>query len=280
MIKKNKLSFAIGNAKLKGQVGILSLPAGWACPFAKLCHSKADKVSGKITDGKHTQFRCFATMPEALFKNVRNSRWHNWELLKAEKTVEGMASLIECSVPKSVSLVRLNASGDFFNQTYFDAWLLVAQRNPSLTIYGYTTALPFWIKRIKDIPSNLHLVASVGGTHDHLIEPHNLRHVKVVFTEDEANKMLLPIDHDDSLVWNYHGNFSVLLHGTQPKGSVAAKAWYQISKKGHGGYKSDYFSHYEKSKNKSLLVPAVSVKPYTASKRVINLFSSKSYAKI
>ena len=57
-----KLSFSKGNRKLnelatdlglkKSQVISFDLPAGHTCPMASECLSKADKITGKITDGQ------------------------------------------------------------------------------------------------------------------------------------------------------------------------------------------------------------------------------------
>ena len=245
------LYFATKNAKLVDTgmpIAILSLPAGFTCPGALTCLSMSDRIIGKITDGPKTVFRCYATSAECLFPNIRASRWNNFELLKKAKTIAGMAMLIECSLPPKTKICRLHQSGDFFSQVYFDAWLQVAKNNPDVIFYGYTKALPFWVKRLNSIPSNFHLVASLGGKYDSLICQYNLRSVLVVYTEQEAEKYNLPIDHDDTHVWNYKGNFAILLHGTQPKGSIAAKAWHQIKTKGRGGYKAEYFAHYKKTK--------------------------------
>lgn len=241
------LMFAKGNAKLGKSTVTFSLPAGFTCPAAHLCLSRADKLTGHITDGKHTQFRCYAASNEALFKNIRISRWNNFEALRG-KPLQDMVALLNTSIPhKGTKLVRFHSSGDFFNQDYFDAWLEVARLNPDLIFYGYTKALPFWIARKDVIPSNFHLVASRGGRYDNLIEPNKLRSVLVVFTEKEAKAKSLKIDHDDSLVWNYKGDFAILLHGTQPAGSEAGKAWQKIKTKGRGGYKASYFDHYKVS---------------------------------
>ena len=248
MIKK--LNFSIGNAKIARDTAILSLPAGHSCPFAKNCRSCSHRETGKIQDGQHTQFRCYAATSEALFSNVRKSRWENFEAVKEAKTTLQIAALIDRSILRQrnkTKLVRVHQSGDFFNQAYLDSWLLVARQNPDLIFYGYTKALPLWVKRLGEIPSNFKLVASRGGTHDHLIEEHGLRSVRIVLSEREAKrKWKLPIDHDDSHVWKYNGDFAIVIHGTQPAGSKAAKAWYKISKKGKGGYKSKYFDHYAK----------------------------------
>jgi len=263
-LKSTLLNFQHGNAKLKRDTAILSLPAGHTCPFAKDCRSSTDKATGQISDGPHTKFRCYATTAEAMFPNIRASRWANLELIKQAKTAIGIAALIEKSLAgkKKIKLVRFHQSGDFFSQTYFDAWLMVAQCHPELIFYGYTKALLFWVKRLHSIPANFKLVASRGGTHDYLIEMFALRSARVVYSEREAKrKWKLEIDHDDSHVWKYDKDFAIVIHGTQPAGTKASKAWQKIKVHGKGGYKSDYFSHYRKGqKKKTVTVPVVTVK--------------------
>jgi len=276
--KKHLLNFQHGNAKLNRDTAILSLPAGHTCPFAKTCRSSCNRVTGKITDGPHAEIRCYATGAECLFPLIRKSRWDNFELLKSAGTAIGMANLIEQSLAgkKKIKLVRFHQSGDFFNQAYFDAWFMVAQQHPELIFYGYTKALPFWAKRMHAVPANMKLVASRGGTHDYLIEMFGLRSVRVVFSEREARrKWKLEIDHDDCHVWKYDKDFAILIHGTQPAGSLAGKAWYKLCKvQKVGGYKSDYFKHYESNghggkQKKAVLVPAVTVTPKLNGMRAI-----------
>ena len=71
-MKSNLLKFGEPNAKLKKlakklrlKLKTFSLPSGWTCPGAKDCHSRADRDTGKIKDGKHTEFRCFQASAEA-----------------------------------------------------------------------------------------------------------------------------------------------------------------------------------------------------------------------
>ncbi len=91
--RRNKgLVFRKGNAKLRG-IHTFSLPAGWSCPFAQECRSKADPETGSITDGPSTEFRCFAASQEAFYPSVRNARWWNFNLLR-RKTREEMTALI------------------------------------------------------------------------------------------------------------------------------------------------------------------------------------------
>lgn len=237
-----RLKFANGNAKLGKHVATFSLPAGYSCPGALECLSKANKKTGKITDGKETVFRCFSATSEALFPNVRQSRWVNFDLLKKCKTVEAMRDLILASLPKKFTHVRIHVSGDFFNQMYFDAWIKVAQLLPEKTFYFYTKNIPVWLERIAlvgngHVPGtvkNIVPTASLGSRFDSLIREYNLRTAKVVYSAEEAERHNMEIDHDDFHAQNFGADFALLIHGIQPKGSKAQKA--KVALKGVGTY--------------------------------------------
>ena len=233
-----KVRFVCGNGKLPKTTAIFNLPAGHSCPFAKECLSKADRFTGKIIDGEHCRFRCFAASAEAQYKEARNLRWSNFNLVRGEAT-QKIADMICEALPKK-KLVRIHESGDFFNQAYFDAWLEVARRNPYIRFYAYTKAIPFWLARLDNLPSNIRLTASLGGTHDDLAEKHNLKTSYVAFSESEANIRGLEIDHDDSLAYGPNEkSFAHLIHGTQPAGSEASKARSLLRKTtGFVGYSS------------------------------------------
>ena len=64
-----KLKFAKGNAKLGKNTVIFNLPAGATCPGALLCLSRANRKTGKLTDGPKNQFRCYAASTENLKLN-------------------------------------------------------------------------------------------------------------------------------------------------------------------------------------------------------------------
>lgn len=238
------IKFTRGNAKLdklerrvKGQVWTFSVLSGHTCPYAKDCQSKAIPMGEKlgVIDGPHTQFRCFSASQEAFYRNLYNHRRDNMVIIEeAAKSIENAASLIIASIPAKAKVIRLHVGGDFKTQAYFDAWLLVAKSRPDIVFYAYTKSLPFWVKRLGEIPTNFVLTASYGGYKDELISQHNLRYAKVVYSEAEARKLKLPIDHDDSHAVKPTGNFALLIHGIQPKGSEAAKAKRKL--KGKGSY--------------------------------------------
>lgn len=234
--KQTLLKFGKGNAKLSKDIYTFSLPAGHSCPYAFECKASADRSTGKIKDGKYQVFRCFASSQEALYTNTRNARWHNYDLLKSLKTINKMSQLIEASIPAKANTIRVHVSGDFFSQVYFDAWMAVAKLFSGKNFYAYTKSIPYWIARKNKIPENFNLTSSKGGRSDVLIDLNNLKYAEVIFTEEQAKKLNLELDHDDSHAYDGKESFGLLIHGTQRKGSTAAVALSNLKKKGIKGY--------------------------------------------
>jgi hypothetical protein len=237
------LTFGEPNAKLKKMLKELSLklktftlPAGWTCPAAKDCLSKADRETGKIQDGPDTEFRCFAASAEATYPSLRNMVWRNLGLLK-DSLVDGVdacADLICASLPKKFDIMRVHVGGDYFNVKYLQAWIEVAKRNPDKIFYSYSKSLHFF-KQFA-LPENLVLTASRGGKYDDMIDLHGWKEALVVYSEQEAIDKGLEIDHDDTHAAFGKDNFALLIHGTQPAGSTASKALSLLRKQGKGGY--------------------------------------------
>ena len=244
------VKFSTANAKLKAlydvpelerwlennrKVYSFDLLSGWSCPMAKDCLSKVVQldVGRRIKDGPHTQFRCFSASQEATFPSAYNKRKANFDALKSLQTTYGMAKIISEAMPKNLGICRIHVAGDFFNDKYFWAWRLVAAWNPDRLFYAYTKSLQFWLDARDEIPDNFVLTASRGGRQDHLIDEHNLRESKVVFSEAEADALGYEIDHTDehaAIPEIRDESFALLIHGVQPKGSEAADAIKQLKK--------------------------------------------------
>ncbi len=211
----------------------ISLPAGYTCPFAKDCHARAvlqDDGTRKIVDGPDTVFRCFSASQEAQYKATYTARHRNLALLKAsEAPARLILDSLESKMPKRMhgpdgtGLVRPHISGDFYSLRYLNAWASVARMRPLWTVYAYTKALPL-VARMEDKPTNFRLIASMGGTHDRLAETLGMRTARVVYSEEDAHRLGLEIDKDDSLAAYGRDSFALLIHATQPKGSTAAAA--------------------------------------------------------
>lgn len=251
-----KLTFSKANAKtaklmtvaalqpfLSGgrKVYSLDLLSGVTCPGAKDCHSwaKVDPQTGKahIVDGPHNQFRCFSASTEVQYPAVRELRGRNTEAIKAAVKIgrSNVARLIMDCLPKKAGIIRYHVGGDFYSRTYLEGAVDAALTRPDVLFYFYTksldhlkavvsTELPTAVLSRGIILPNMRVTGSVGGKYDALLDTLGLRQAKVVFSEDAASEAGLQIDHDDSHAACEGGNFALLLHGTQPKGSEASKA--------------------------------------------------------
>lgn len=167
-----------------------NLPTGSTCPFALECKVSVNRETGKFNN-ESNQYRCYAANPER-FPAVREHRWKNFEGMKrGEKPI----------IPKEAKSIRIHASGDFFNQKYFDLWLEICRENPSIEFWAYTKSLDYWVNRINDIPSNLVLTASEGGRRDELISEYGLKHVKI-FSDSSLVPSDIPIDTNDDYARN------------------------------------------------------------------------------
>ena len=224
---EEKLTFGTSNVKLKGsKTATFSLPAGYSCPCAKKCLAWVDQTTKKLVDGEHSEFRCYAASQEAVYTNVWTSVYKNYSMLQHAKTTERMAAVIDMHLPsKYYKFIRVHADGDFFNQSYFLAWMEVARRNPDRIFYAYTKNISMWKKCEKLIPDNFAMTASLGGTQDHLIEEYGFRYAQVVYHPDEAEELGLEVDHDDSHARSLTGgSFGLLIHGQQKKSSKGSAA--------------------------------------------------------
>lgn len=111
------MKFVKNTKYYRGTVYEWNLPTGSTCPFAKECKVTVNRETGKFTN-QSNQYRCYAASPER-FPAVREHRWKNFEWVRAgNKPV----------LPKDCKAVRIHASGDFFNQAYFDLWLDVCRQ--------------------------------------------------------------------------------------------------------------------------------------------------------
>ena len=234
-VLKKWLGQKIGRSTAK--VYSFDLLSGVDCPFAMKCKSEAEVQEDgrrKIKDGPDTEFRCFSASQEVLFTTAYNARKRNHDAIHALETSDDIADALIAALPKDAGIIRIHVAGDMFSHKYFMAWIKVAERTPNVLFYAYTKSLVYWVRSRDSVPFNLVLTASYGGRNDELIAEHGLRSAKVVYSEAQAERMGLEIDHDDSHACDptrANQDFALLIHGVQPKGSLAADAL-KILKKG------------------------------------------------
>lgn len=212
--KLNELAKSL-NLKNK-EVVAFDLPAGHTCPMADKCKATAHRTTGKITDGKGMQYRCYASSLESAFSSVRNAHWQNFDAIKG-MSLDTMATLILNELPKDVKVVRIHSSGDFFSADYFGAWLQVAKNRPEIRFFGYTKVLDYVQA---DKPQNFKLVYSFGGKMDSWLT--NEPTAYVVPNAGVAKAKSLQVACPDEAPANdfFHvmagETFALLIHGTQP----------------------------------------------------------------
>jgi len=89
---------------------------------------------------------CYAGKLEKLFPTVKKNLLHNWELLKDadEETMVSLLSamidefVIDCNKKDAPKLFRIHWDGDFFNDTYTNAWKTVITNYPDIQFWVYT----------------------------------------------------------------------------------------------------------------------------------------------
>jgi len=140
--------------------------------------------------------------------------------------------MLAASLPADAGVVRYHVAGDFFKASYLQGAIALANVRPNVLFYTYTKSLPF-LEGL-DLPDNFRVTASLGGKHDHLIEGLGIRTARVVYSEQEAADLDLPIDHTDAHAASHGGSFALLLHGVQPAKTPAARALQAL--KGTGSY--------------------------------------------
>jgi hypothetical protein len=131
--KDRKVTNAVSpNGKTATIANTFGLPAGknFSCPGAtSVCESV-----------------CYAGKLEKLFPTVKKNLLHNWELLR-NADMETMLVLLDemivdfvndCNKKDAPKLFRIHWDGDFFNDTYTNAWKTVITNHPEIQFWVYT----------------------------------------------------------------------------------------------------------------------------------------------
>lgn len=206
--------------KLKQKVYSFDLLAGYSCPFADKCLSKAVEIdkSLRIKDGPNSWFRCYSASQEVLYSNVYRLRRSNFqEVRKLCHNPKVLAKKLSGAIPSDANCVRWHVSGDFFAKNYMRAAIRVAEMNPNIVFYGYTKAVKWWKELRQGVPPNFHITISIGGKQDNLIDRKMITS-RVINNIEEQKIWQLEIDEDDSHAYYNNNDFLLLVHGIQPAG--------------------------------------------------------------
>jgi hypothetical protein len=89
---------------------------------------------------------CYAGKLERVYKGVRDTLLHNWELLKdadRQTMITLLSEMIDefrkdCEKKDAPMLFRIHWDGDFFNDEYAYAWKAVIEKNTDIKFWVYT----------------------------------------------------------------------------------------------------------------------------------------------
>jgi hypothetical protein len=105
-----------------------------------------EKISRALVPLAYVKAVCYAGKLEKLFPTVKKNLLHNWELLR-NADMETMLVLLDemivdfindCNKKDAPKLFRIHWDGDFFNDTYTNAWKTVITNHPEIQFWVYT----------------------------------------------------------------------------------------------------------------------------------------------
>ena len=170
------LHWSFTNSKLaKDRIISFNLPAFRSASGQVVCHSAS--VCALL---------CYARQGRYIMPNVQQPREHNLEYLNTHTSAEFIHDAVNdlCRLHPSWRMVRMHDSGDFLSDAYFLAWCEIARQCRHLKFYAYTKRISMVTALRHLMPDNMHVIQSVGGLEDSLIDtayPH-----AVIFQNEDA----------------------------------------------------------------------------------------------
>jgi len=134
---------------------------------------------------------CYAGKLEKVYKGVRDTLLHNWNLLKdadhdtMENLLQDMINdfKADCDKRNAPKLFRIHWDGDFFSKEYTFAWKHVILNNPDVKFWVYTR-VPLAADMLKDM-ENLSLYFSTDADNkDIAIKLNKDKGIKLAYLAD------------------------------------------------------------------------------------------------
>lgn len=135
------------NPRFSKDIGKLEGFKSFNIPAIKTCPGKTELCSES----------CYATKGRFVYPDVQAMYEENFAASKCDCFVDrilGQLTIVD-------SVVRVHASGDFYNRRYFEKWRQIAEARPDITFYAYTRNTRVDITRM---PANFLVYFSVDRT--------------------------------------------------------------------------------------------------------------------
>lgn len=192
-IRERPVAMIASNSKLsQSHIWQFSLPAFKAAVVVK---GKLTTLKSCPSAGECARF-CYASQGTFIFNCSMIAHTRNLQFYLDDKEAFIARLIQEIGARKKIKAFRIHDSGDFFSREYALDWFRIVSALPHIQFYAYTKMVPLFNKLRGEglIPSNLSMIYSFGGIHDHLIKDSD-RHSKVFSSYEE---MIAAGYHDTS----------------------------------------------------------------------------------
>jgi hypothetical protein len=181
-----------GIPALRSKTGVIT------CPGAGIC--------GKL---------CYAQQGRMAMKNCTQAQEKR---LKLAESRDFVPEILHELYHRQWDILRIHDVGDFYNEDYLRKWLGIMAFFPEKTFFAYTKNIPLFKKYAGAIPKNFHVVFSLGGKWDSMVNDAKDNHAKIFETlKDAEDSGYEPSPNEFPLSMNgggvkealiYHGNKS------------------------------------------------------------------------
>ncbi len=177
-----KLQWVKGNAKLKKTEKLIGAKiVGFSIPPDFKFTGADGRNYNTCPQASTCANVCYAKQGRYMMPNVVDSRIRALECAESEGFEAALNRDLNEFKKKSKIVVRLHDSGDFYKQSYLDVWSRVAENHEDIIFYAYTKSHHLDYSKA---PKNLHIIQSLGGVRDDLIDE-SRPHCRIFTSEEE-----------------------------------------------------------------------------------------------
>lgn len=214
------ISLSKGNAKLVKTSGEEYKVIGFGIPADHNFQDSSGQTVNTCPGATACRSVCYAKQGRYLMPNVMQARQDNLSASLSETFVADMVKALTRA--RTYNVVRIHDSGDFYNQTYFDKWVAIAEALPQRIFYAYTKNHTL---NMANKPDNLRVVRSLGGRWDKLVnltESHSR-----IFASEQAREAAGYIDGNKSDIPAIEGEVKIGLvyHGVKKLTQAQQAYW-------------------------------------------------------
>lgn len=213
---KTKQYLSSGNSKYKdSKVKVLT----WGIPALK------SKTGVKTCPGAGFCAKlCYAQQGRMAMKNCLQAQEKRLKLSQGPKFTQTIIAELH---RRHWDILRIHDVGDFYNEKYLRDWLDIMAMFPEKQFFAYTKMIPLFKKLAGELPSNFHVVFSMSGKWDGLIDKAKDNHAQIFESEAWAKTIgYTPSPNEFPLSMNGGGTKEALIyHGCKSwKTATGAKA--------------------------------------------------------